>query len=186
MIRKTLFSLQAQAVLAAVMASVLVLLWVFAIAEERTLLHDQAGEIEDAQRQRDRVAARKAELEQLLENHRENMRQIQYLRDHFLRQKDERVVAISEAIADLAQSHQIQLDQVKYDVSKSRNRDLDIYRATFPLMGRYRDIRAFIHAIENSDLFVMITRLEVEELQTFHNAIQASLTLATYFEGDAE
>ncbi len=160
----------------------LALIWFLAVGSEQNLKSDSAGHLDLARLEMRQARRDAARLKQALDRYDNNRDQIRYLKDQFLTRKDERVVEISKALNDLAKTYQIGIDEVRYTSANSQNKDLELYRVEFPMQGRYRDLRNFVHDIEGSDLQLMVKQIEVEESTEYQGAVRARLSLATYFE----
>lgn len=167
---------------ALVLTLLTVAVWVLGVMDERDLMNDSVGRMDDAQRELRRTQRDLARLDQAWQKVQTNRKQISFLRERFLTRKDERVIAISKALDDLAKTYQIGLDEIRYASTSSQNKDLEFYRVDFPLQGRYRDIRDFVNDVERSDLQLLVTQIEVEDSGQYQGAVRARLSLATYFE----
>jgi len=158
--------------------------WFWGIESERSLLANQAGSVDRAEAALHRTQNESNRITALLDAYHHNVEEIAFFREQFLQQKPERIAAISEAIAELAEQNRISLEEVRYNLNLSTNRDVEVYQIDLPLLGRFSDLRRFIAGIESSPHFLTITRVEVESAQDYDGAVRASLSLATYFSGE--
>jgi len=172
--------------LAVLLALALAAVWLLMIAEERNISENTAQRLELEALTADRIAGRLRETQSLLEAVRHNREQMDYFRQTFLQRKEARVVGISRFLEERARARRLRLDEVRYQSGRVRQGDdLETYHMDLPLTGRYRDLRDFIDDIESSDMFLMITRLEVRDHRAGDGAVQVDLSLATFFEGAA-
>ena len=155
-----------QIVLFAVLAFVWFLTWSWA-TDERILAADAVGQMDAARLELKRAQRDADRVEKLAIKFQNNQTEIQYLRDRFLTQKNERMIAISEALHQLGATYSVEISEVRYASTESPSADLELYRVELPIQGRYRDIRNFVNDIERSDLQLMVTQISVEESAQF-------------------
>ncbi len=160
--------------------------WYLAVSEENSILGDSSARLDSEKFTLTKMDSRLEKTREIVENYRHNREEIVHFRETFLKRKEERIVRISEFLDEKAKEHRIRLERVQYDSAKTRVRDLDIYQTDLPLVGKYRDIRAFIDEIEGSDMFLIITRLTLDDDSAGRGAVRMQLSLATFFEGSHE
>ena len=179
---KILFSVQIQAVLFVLLLFSGACLYLFGIQSETQMLADQTGTVDTNQLALKRTQNQKEKYQNLVDRVAANQKTIQQFRQSTLRQKDDRVLALSALLSDLAKKHSIQLDQVRYTSQPIANQNMGLYRIDFPAQGTYSRIRAFIGDLEASDQFVMMTQLQMETSEQFQSSVRAQFRLATFFE----
>ncbi|CAM2007740.1 type 4a pilus biogenesis protein PilO [Acanthopleuribacter pedis] len=185
MMENFLYNKVYQAVTAGFLALVCVGIWSFGIQEEQHILENSESRLEMQRLELDRRELDSGLVNKQLERYRNNLSEMTRFRRDFLKQKDERVVAISDFLAGQAAEHGLALDQVRYKTRPLKEDQLELYEIDLPLRGRYRDIRAFVEKVETSDMFLIITRLAIQGESERANAVDVELSLATYFEGGA-
>jgi len=178
-----LYGRTAQLVTMACLLLSLLVFWHQSIGPERAIALDSSERLDS-----ERLTIRKMELELakadgILARYNHNQDEIKRFRSGFLENRDERLVRISSFLDKRTQARGIDRDMVSYNVSSSREEDLEIHHIDLPLMGRYRDIRALVGDIEASDLFLIITELNLDEASHASGAVRVELSLATYFQG---
>lgn len=67
-------------------------------------------------------------------------------------------------------------------VARGRESSLARYTSKVELAGRYRDVRAFIHALEAAPEFVVIDDVALSEEDAEGGLLQLTLQLSTYFQ----
>ena len=182
MIRDYLKNTLAQGVTAGILIIAIAALWFMGINEEKSIQFDSTQRLDNEEFAIASMNAQAAKTEQILEDYHHNVSTIEGFRDEFLKRKDQRIVRISEFLAERAKSRGIKMERVEYNSTKTREENLDLYVTNLPLVGRYRDIRSFIHDIEASDMFLIITELSLEDDIAAEGAVRMQLSLATYFE----
>ena len=184
MMRKYFNNTLAQSLTAAVLLVAAGALWLFGINDEKSIRIDSSVRLDSEEMAIAKMASQTAKTEQILENYHHNLDAIKNFRSQFLKRKDERIVRISEFLAERARAHDIKMERVEYNSTKTREENLDLYVTNLPLVGRYRDIRSLIHDIEASDMFLIITELSMEDDSAGVGAVRMQLSLATYFEAE--
>ena len=183
MIHDYLYHKVGQGITAAVLLLFLAAFWIFAVEEERAILKDSASRLEMKRLELERDNQEAANVQRYANRYHENLREMARFRREFLQQREERIVSISAFLAEKAGKHGLKMDQVQYRTTHTRQDNLEVYEIELPLLGRYRDIRGFIEDIETSEMFLIITELNLEGESSQRNAVQVQLSLATYFEG---
>jgi hypothetical protein len=83
-------------------------------------------------------------------------------------------------LADLARQSNLVSDHRTFAVEADRNSSLQRLEMTMALSGDYADIRRFIHDLEQSKEFVVITGVELVKRQQ-NDALEVTLQLTTYY-----
>ncbi len=185
MMENFLYNKLYQGLTALVLALICAGIWVFGIQEESSILQNSEARLEVQRLELDRRELDSGLVNKHLQRYQGNLSEMSRFRRDYLKQKEERVVAISDFLAAEAKANGLQLDQVRYKTRPLKEDQLELYEIDLPLMGRYRDIRAFVEKIETSEMFLIITRLSIEGESERANAVEVQLSLATYFEGGA-
>ncbi len=165
------------------LALALAAVWLFLIAEEKSVGQNTAERLALESLASEGAANRLNRSRRLLDGVRDNLAQIDFFRQNFLERKQARIVGISRFLEERARARGLRLAEVRYQSERARDRQLEVYSMDLPLVGRYRDLRALIDDIERSDMFLMITRLDVQDANPGEGAVQVQLSLATFFEG---
>ena len=181
-----LYNKPAQIATLLVLALILAGFWFLMVFEERNILADSSVRLDSEALAVRKMEAQTGERRRIVEDYHHNLDEIRFFRDTFLIRKDERIVRISEFLAERAKARQVRLERVQYESVRNKDRDMDLYVTDLPLVGRYRDIRAFIDDIEQSDMFLIITRLNLEDDSAGRGAVRMQLSLSTYFEAGHE
>lgn len=166
-----------------VLALVLVAFWYFAIQEEKAIMADSEARLEDEQLALDRMEMEIGTTQSTFQRYRNNIDEISYFRTNFLQNRDSRILRISAFLAEKAQETGVILDTVRYSSGRTKERDLEIYAMALPIRGRYRDIRAFIDAVERSDMYLTVSEMSFTDSDGTSGGLQMELILSTYFEG---
>lgn len=183
MMPRVLLSLPVQVGLASLLSLVLGWVWFFGIRAEEELLLDRSGRVNDARRSLQQTQQIVDSTSELLQIHAHNRKEIQYFRDTYLSSRDERIRTISAELFRLAQEHEVSMNQVRYVNQARREQGLDVVRVSFPLIGHYHAIRAFLGALERGHLFVSVEQLEVQGVPDQGGQVQAQLALAAFLGG---
>jgi hypothetical protein len=83
-------------------------------------------------------------------------------------------------LAELARESSLQMGRRVFSVEEERNSSLRRLDITMVLEGAYPDIRRFIHELERSESFVIITGVEMVQREK-SEAPELTLQLATYY-----
>jgi Tfp pilus assembly protein PilO len=156
--------------------------WHFAIQEESSIRVDSEARLDDEQLALDRMEMEIGTTSAIFQRYRSNLDEISYFRTNFLQNRESRIVRISAFLAETAEETGVQLNTVRYASGRTKDRDLEIYSMALPIKGRYRDIRAFIDAVERSDMYLTVGEMSFTE-QDRSGALVMELVLSTYFEG---
>lgn len=177
------YNVTAQWVTFAVLVVAGLAFWQLAVRDEGEIQSDSARRIDDEQLALRRMQVQISDIDGIYDHYQANTEEVQYFQEHFLRQKALRVRRISAFLEEVAREHGVSLEEVRYSSGPSRGRDLEMYTMDLPLTGRYRDIRLFIGDIEASDMFLVISKLTLEDVSGREGAVRVQLSLATFFEG---
>lgn len=175
-----------QLIILSVLSFLLLGFWLFLINDEKGIEANAKAKLNMEDLTVARMDKQLRSTQSVLQGYRKNAEEISYFRENFLERKEERIVQISEFLAERAKARGIRLERVSYSSQKTKSKDLDIYQIDLPLEGRYRHIRAFIDDIEHSELFLIITQMSMRDESAGSGAVSMALTLATYFEGTNE
>ena len=157
--------------------------WQFALRDEKSIQADSARRIDDEQLALRRVEAQVAEMDTVMAQYRNNSEEVAYFQEHYLRQKASRIRRISAFLETIARKRGVQLEDIRYESTPARGQALEVYTMDLPLTGRYRDIRHLIGDIEASDMYLVISKLSLEDVSGRQGAVRVQLTLSTFFEG---
>ncbi len=182
MLKKFLYSPSAQLATAVILSIALLAFWQWAVGEEKSILKNSSVKVDSESATLLQAERGLQELDRILARYRHNLEEIRYFRETFLAQKEDRVVRISDFLEQKARARRIRMDEIRYQTGQSKDRDLEIYQLDLPLIGKYRDIRAFVGDIEDSDIFLVINQLALEDDADREGAVRVQLSLATYFE----
>jgi Tfp pilus assembly protein PilO len=80
----------------------------------------------------------------------------------------------------LAAAAQVTLDRGRYELSPMRAGNLAQYRMTFPIKGRYPDIRLFIDSVMTTVPSAALEGLRVERKAVGEETVSADLRLAVF------
>ncbi len=177
-----LYSRTAQGITLAVLLLALGGFWLFAVQEEKAISVAGTERLDD-----EKMTVRRMELERdravgVVSRYQANLTEIDRFREHFLENKDERLVKISACLDERTRARNVNKDRIDYQTARGREKDLEIYQISMPLVGRYRDIRALIGDIEASDLFLIITQLTLDDESGSQGAVRVQLSMETYFQ----
>ena len=183
MLRKYFYGILPQAITLVMLLLVTGLFWKFAVLEEGAIQADSSEKLDGEQLTFKRMDMELGKARGVVDRYKQNLDEIAYFRREFLTRRQERMVAISRFLEARAREHRIVMDTVDYDTSSTREKNLDIHIIRLPLAGRYRDIRGFIADVEQSDLFLIITELSLDDEAGNLGTVEVQLSLATYFQG---
>lgn len=142
----------------------------------------------------DRVAGGKAELE--LNEFRDKVlkseefflalgqaeQDLTVLRDERLGTRDERIVEIQQELTRLCREFGIDLATVSYKNERLVEQGLDRFAMIVPLEGGYANLRRFLQAIESSDQFLVVERVQLGgQRESRGNELQLNITVGSYF-----
>jgi Tfp pilus assembly protein PilO len=82
--------------------------------------------------------------------------------------------------AQIARSRNLSVASIKYDMPKRASGELAMLAFSFPVEGRYADIKRFIYEVETSDRFVGIQDLKLGSEQ---GRVKLEMKLVTYVKG---
>ena len=183
MIVNYLHSRLAMGITALVMLLLMGIVWMGPIGDELAIARNQSEKIDDESLVLQRMGKQASGVKRAANSYRQNLEEMVFFQENYLRQKDERILAISRFLAQRAKSHRVKMELVDYQATNVRDKGIQSYRIDFPLEGRYRDIRKFIADIEKSDMFWMITAMSLEEMNPDQGTVTVDLSITTYFEG---
>lgn len=84
-------------------------------------------------------------------------------------------------MAQLAEECNLDLLRRTSDVFEERDGQLARMTVTMTLQGEYGDIRRFIHGVEASSNFVVLTGVELAQRDSAEGLLEVSIQLATYY-----
>ncbi len=175
-----------QLIISALLAVSIAVFWLAGVEEEKSIQRDSASKLDSEELIVRRMESDSGKTQRMVEDYRNNLKEMSQFKKTFLENKDVRIVRISEFLEERARARRVKLEQVQYNSSRGKQSDLDLYVAQLPLTGRYRDIRSFIDDIETSGMFLIITELSLEDDSAGEGVVEMQLSLATYFEGSHE
>jgi Tfp pilus assembly protein PilO len=148
------------------------------VAEYRTMTHKTAPLVEALKNRETQVD----DLEQYLQALEQAQADLRQLREEILATKNRRMVPVQLELERLAQQFQIDSDSVEYVNEPLRDEGLERFAMMVPLEGGYQNLRSFIHAVESSDQFLVIERVNLVRSREGGVMLQLNITLATYFD----
>ena len=86
-------------------------------------------------------------------------------------------------LASLADHHGLVIERRSYDRDTGYRGRLHKLKINMALSGEYRDIRAFLHALETSPEFVVIEDVSLSEGANPGAPLAVAVQLATYYAG---
>jgi len=122
------------------------------------------------------------DLEIYLQRLEQTQNDLQRLREEILATKNRRMVPVQLELERLARQFQINSDQVTYDNQILEDEDLERFAMVVPLEGGYQNLRSFIQAVESSDQFLVIERVNLVQSKDGGVLLRLNITLATYFD----
>jgi Tfp pilus assembly protein PilO len=84
-------------------------------------------------------------------------------------------------MAQLAEECNLDLTRRTAEVDEQQGGQLARMTVTMTLRGEYADIRRFIHGVEASPAFVVVSGLELAQRDTSDNLLEVAIQLATYY-----
>jgi len=85
-------------------------------------------------------------------------------------------------LQNLADEAGLDLAQISYGHGREKDSDLLRYKLTFTLEGSYRDIKQFIHALEQSPRLIIIEQIGMQGVgQDSETDVRLQLSLETFF-----
>jgi Tfp pilus assembly protein PilO len=81
----------------------------------------------------------------------------------------------------LADEAGLVLDQINYKPDREKGRDLLRYTLTFTLVGSYRDIKQFVHALEQSPRLIILRQIGLQGAGEGDTEVRLQLSLETFF-----
>lgn len=112
-----------------------------------------------------------------LEKARDDMKR---LAGDVLSTRQRRMVGVQLEIAKLVREFGIALDRIQYENGALDNGALERFAIVVPLSGGYSNLRKFIQAVESSDSFLVIERVDLGAGKS-SEVVELNITLATYF-----
>ncbi len=120
-----------------------------------------------------------------LESSVEEMQESRAVLERFFREdlatKKERLVAVQREIYGIARTFQVEAAQLKFNHESVVGTNLVQLTVNIPLSGGYNNLRQFINKIENSDLFLIIQSIQLQEGDRGGAMLNLSVRLVTYF-----
>ena len=86
-------------------------------------------------------------------------------------------------LQSLADGAGLELGQVSYKNEREKDSDLLRYTLTFTIAGGYRDIKQFVHALEQSPRLLILGQIGLQgvEQDNFETDVRLQLSLETFF-----
>jgi Tfp pilus assembly protein PilO len=107
------------------------------------------------------------------------------LREDVLSTRAKRLVEVQLELATLTEQFGIKSTSVSHGNANLAGEELDRLEMIVPLEGGYANLRKFLQAVENSDKFLIIERVNLaENKEGGGSLLQLNITLATYFTGE--
>lgn len=89
-------------------------------------------------------------------------------------------------LAELAQESNLLFDRRTFTQAQERESKLARLEMTMSVTGAYRDVRRFIHSLEASKEFVVISAVTLVQGREANAPLELTLQLATYYRADDE
>jgi len=105
-----------------------------------------------------------------------------YLREEVLSTRERRMVDVEREVAELCVRFGIDLQSVNFDNDLLPEAGLDKLIMVVPLEGNYANLRKFLQAVESSDKFILVEKVNLDEGKEGGVQLQLSITLASYFD----
>ena len=112
-----------------------------------------------------------------LEKTRDDMK---HLAGEVLATRQRRMIGVQLEVAKLVKEFGIALEKVQYENEQVDNGALERFGIVVPLTGGYTSLRKFIQAVESSDNFLVIERVQLGTGKS-SDVVELNITLATYF-----
>ncbi len=112
-----------------------------------------------------------------LEKTRDDMK---HLAGEVLATRQRRMIGVQFEVAKLVKEFGIALEKVQYENEQVDNGALERFGIVVPLTGGYTSLRKFIQAVESSDNFLVIERVQLGTGKS-SDVVELNITLATYF-----
>jgi Tfp pilus assembly protein PilO len=84
-------------------------------------------------------------------------------------------------VAQLARAHDVTFSRAVANPESVRGSDLSRLSAKVELVGRYRDVRAFLYELETATDFVIVDSIVLSEGQDLTGPLDLTLEVSTYF-----
>jgi Tfp pilus assembly protein PilO len=86
-------------------------------------------------------------------------------------------------LQELADEAGLELSQISYKNEREKDRDLLRYTLTFTIAGGYRDIKQFVHALEQSPRLLILRQIGLQGIDqgNFETDVSLQLSLETFF-----
>ena len=94
--------------------------------------------------------------------------------------RQKRMIGVQLEIAGLLKDFGISFDRVQYENEPLENGALERFAIVVPLEGGYSSLRRFIQAVEKSENFLVIERVQLGAGKV-QDVVELDITLATYF-----
>ena len=104
------------------------------------------------------------------------------LREEILATKNTRMVDVQIELHRIAQEFGINTEQVSYQNEILAEEDLERFAMVVPLEGGYQALRGFIQAVESSEQFMVVERVQLGRSNEGGVMLELNVTLATYFD----
>lgn len=103
-----------------------------------------------------------------------------HLASDVLSTRQRRMIGVQLEIAELLKEFGISFDRVQYENEPLENEALERFGIVVPLEGGYSSLRRFIQAVEKSENFLVIERVQLGTGRV-QDVVELDITLATYF-----
>jgi Tfp pilus assembly protein PilO len=143
-----------------------------------TLTEDSLPRRQEFQRRTKEVEAQEKYLAAL----EQSTKDLATLRNDVLSTRQKRMIEVQYELARLARQFNINMERVQYENEVLEDESLERMAMVVPLAGGYSSLRKFVQAIEQSDRFLVLERVALEQGQEGGVMLQRNLTLATYFD----
>lgn len=82
----------------------------------------------------------------------------------------------------LAEEAGLELNQISYQHEQEKGADLLRYKLSFTVAGSYRDLKIFVHALEQSPRLIVVDQIGLQGVDADNEAeVRLQLNLETYF-----
>ena len=104
------------------------------------------------------------------------------LREEILATRNARMVDVQIEVHRIAEQFGINTEQVTIQNEILGEEDLERYAMVVPLQAGYQNLRSFIQAVESSEQFIVVERVQIGRSNEGGVMLQLNITLATYFD----
>lgn len=146
------------------------------VAKYRQMTDDSSPQVQ-ALKTREKDVANREAYRASLEKARDDMK---HLAGDVLSTRQRRMIGVQLEVTKLAKEFGVAFDRVQYENEAIEDGALERFGTVIPLSGGYTNLRKFIQAIETSENFLVIERVQLGTGKT-SDLVELNITVATYF-----